>query len=123
MDDAGCVRLSKCVGHRDRAIQSVGQPHSLAGDQAIERLARDKLHHDEVDAVGRTNVINRDDIRVVQRRGGLGFLNEAPFTLRIGDFIGRQNLDRDESAEACVAGLVDHPHPAFSQFFQDFVVR
>src|ERR1700690_3819966 len=60
---------------------------------------------------------------MIEGRSGLCFLNEAALSLRVSDLIVRQNLDRDEAIQACVAGFVDHTHAAFAELLDDFVVR
>ena len=37
--DAGAVRRGECVGHLRRDAQRFGEPHALARDQLIQRLA------------------------------------------------------------------------------------
>ena len=52
---------------------------------------------------------------MVQGAGGLGFLNEAPLALGIGDLVRGQHLDGDDAVEMRVAGLVDDAHAAFAE--------
>jgi len=66
--------------------------------------------------------MNGDDLRVVQRRGGFGPLDESSFALGVSDLLGGQDLDCDKAIEARVPHLVDHPHPAFAQLLEDLVV-
>jgi len=51
--------------------------HPLPRDQPVERLARHELHDDEVDALRRLDLVDRDDVRVVEGGGGSSFLDEA----------------------------------------------
>ena len=46
-----------------------------------------------------------DDVRVVERRGGLRLLDEAALSFRAGDPLGRQDLDGDEAVEVQVLAL------------------
>ena len=49
------------------------------------------------------DVVDRNEIRMIQRGGGLGLLHEPPLTLRI---------DRYQAVEMCISRLVHHPyHP------------
>ena len=81
------------------------------------------LHSDEIDAIRLIDVINRNDVGMVQRRGRPCFLHKAPLALRVGDLLGRQYLEGDEALQMAVAGLVDHAHTALAELFGDFVVR
>ena len=69
----------------------------------------------------RSDVVDGDDVRMVERARRLGLLNEALLALRIGDLVVRQHLDGDDTIEVCVAGLVDHTHPALAELRFDSV--
>jgi hypothetical protein len=87
------------------------------------RLARYVLHGDEDGAVGFTRIVNRDDVGVVQGRGGFGFLYEAQPVLGVGVSVGRQDLDGDQTIQVRVTGFVDFAHAALAQLLDDAVVR
>src|SRR5713101_2624732 len=59
---------------------------------------------------------------MVESRCCLGLLNEPPLSFRIGDFLGRENLDGDEPVQVRVPSLVHHAHAAAPQGFNDLVV-
>jgi hypothetical protein len=48
----------------------------MARDKRVEALPSDVLHHDEIVAVCRLDFVNRDDVWVIQRRGGVRFLDK-----------------------------------------------
>jgi len=60
----------------------------LRGISSSSRLTGHVLHGDEVDAVGLVDVIDRDDVRVIERRRCLRFLDEAALSLRVGNPFG-----------------------------------
>jgi hypothetical protein len=91
----------------------------LAG---IERRAVDILHHHEVDAIERVNLVDGDDIRVIQSRSGLGLLHEAALAVRIGHLFGRQEFDGDEAVQARVPRFVHHTHATLADLFEQLVV-
>ena len=63
-----CTAKSSAVrGGSGAAAQSVAQ-----------RLAFEQLRHDVRRAVVAADVVDREDVRVIQRRGGARFLLEAP---------------------------------------------
>ena len=91
VDDAGGVRLRQRVGDLNRVATSRRRAAgSFRAITLIERLALDELHRDEVDAVFAADVVDGDDAGMVQRRGGLRFLDEAAAAGGIGGRFGRQ---------------------------------
>ena len=110
MDDAGRVGGGERVRQRDRDPQRLAEAHPLARDEALQRLARDELHDDVVDALGRLDLVDRDDVRVVERGGGAGLLDETGAAVRVDVPLGGEDLDRDLAPEAGVAGPVDLAH-------------
>ncbi len=123
MNDAGGVSLGEPVGNGNGALQRFHQPHPLAWDHPIERLPRNVLHDYEVDVIFRSDVVNGDNVRMIQGRGGLGFLHKPLSALGVGRLAGKQNLDGDHAPQPGVASLVNRAHSALSQFLQDFVMR
>ena len=71
----------------------------------------------------RGDVVDDDDVRVAEGRGGLGLLDEAASALGVGDLAGRQDLDGDGPVEVGVDGLVDGAHAAFADLFGDPVMK
>ena len=69
------------------------------------------------------NVVNRADVGVIQRGGGLGFALKTGEGLRIVSYIFGQEFERDEAMQPRVLGLVHHAHSAAAQFLDDAVVR
>ena len=69
-------------------------------------LARHVLHHQVVGAILVRDIVQCDDVGMIQRGGRAGFLQEAPLALRIGDLIGRKNLDSDVAMQAGIARAI-----------------
>jgi hypothetical protein len=67
------------------------------------------------------DVEERADVRVRERRDGLGFTIETPPCLRIGGQGRREDLDRDGAVQARVVRFVDLPHPAGAGAGEDLV--
>ena len=107
--------LARSVGDRDRDLHGVPKAHALSWDQGVEALAGHVLHDDEVDAVGRFDLVDRDDVRMVQGGGGTCLLHEPPTAALVGHTVGGEHLDRHVPAEARVARAVDLAHPARTQ--------
>ena len=61
------------------------EAHPLPRNERVEALAPDVLHHDEVVAVRRLDLVDRDDVRMIECRGGLRLLHEAAATILVGE--------------------------------------
>ena len=76
------------VGDRDRDAQHLREAHPLPGNERIEALAPDVLHHDEIVAVRRLDLVNGDDVWMIECRGGLRLLHEAAAAILVGEAVG-----------------------------------
>ena len=65
--------------------------------------------------------MNRDDVRMIERRGRLRLLHEAAATALVGDAIGGQHLDGDVAAEPWIAGAIDLAHAPGANKAEDLV--
>ena len=65
--------------------------------------------------------VNRQDVRVIEGRGGARFVQEAAHPLRIAGELGAQHFQRDRAAEGRIDGLVDLAHAAAAQQVLDLV--
>ena len=110
---AGCELTAEGDGPRDLKAPGRNGPR--------ERPPVHPLHHDERPAVLIADVVDRADIRVIQRGGGAGLQLETPSPVGIGRQRRRQELDRDAACEASVAPLVDLAHPARRREGLDFI--
>src|SRR5262245_61772756 len=80
---------TKCLGNRQRTLP----------DAVRERLPFEILHHQVVDAVLLADVIERADIRMIQRRDRASFPLETLPKFRIaGEMLG-EDFDRNCSVE------------------------
>src|SRR5208282_3495449 len=86
-----------------------------------ERLAFEIFHDQEVAAILRTNVVERADIRMLERRNSFCFALHALSQFRVRGKMRRQNLDSNNSVEARVLGAVDFAHPARAQRRLNFI--
>ncbi len=86
MDDSGRVCGGQRVGDLRRILQCGANGKAFAPDQVIQRFARHVLHRNVADGLAfyflSVDVIDCDDVRVIQRRSSLGFLNESLFAVR-----------------------------------------
>ncbi len=77
-----------------------------------QRLPFQILHHQEVGAVLRTDVVKRADIRMLQRGDGFGFPLHALFQFRVRRKMRGQNLDGNRALQPRVLGAIHLAHPA-----------
>ena len=122
MDDAGGVGDLQGVGHLDGVLQHLRNAQAALGNQIDQRFALHVLHHHEFGVAFRNDVVNGDDVGVVQRGGGLRFLDEAAAALGIARAGAGENFDGDKPVEAGVLGLPDFAHASGAELFQELIV-
>ena len=121
MHDAGGM------GHRQRLRDLIAQPPGFpqrnCGVQQplAQRLAVDKFLHDETAAFLFSNFVNRDNVRMIQRRGDSRFPFKSLQPVRVAGEFGGQNLDSHFAAQAQVTRAVNLAHPTGAKGFQYFV--
>jgi hypothetical protein len=72
-----------------------------------ERLPFQVLHDEEIDPVLAADVVERADVRVVQRGDRARLAIEAFPELRVRRQRFREDLDRDRAIEPRIAGAID----------------
>ena len=84
--------------------------------QALFQVASlDVAHGDEEDVLGRPGLVDRHDVRVVDRRGQLRLAQEAVTERLVLGEPGSQQLQRDTPLEPQILGQVDDAHAAPAQ--------
>ena len=68
-----------------------------------------------------TDVVDREDVRVIQRGGSAGFLIESRKASRVAGEGRRQHFDRDITSEPRVSRPIDFAHAARAGRYEDFV--
>jgi hypothetical protein len=68
-----------------------------------------------------TDVVDGEDVGMVQRRGGAGFLLEAAQALGVPGEGCRQNLYGDVAPETRIARAIDLAHAPGAKSAQDFI--
>ena len=96
-------------GDLPRVIERLSRSDSALLYQLAQLFAFEQLGDDVRRAFMVADVVNRQDVRVVQRRGGERFLLEAAQTIRIPGELGGQNFDGDLAIESRVAA--NRPRP------------
>ena len=86
-----------------------------------QRFAIDEFGSDKVGARVGANFVNGENIRMIQSRGGLSFLNKALHAQLVGSYSLRQNLQGHLAIERGVLRQIHFTHSAFAQLRADFV--
>ena len=131
MDDARAMRRVERVADLDRDPQRLAGGSGPARQTLGQRLAFEILQHQKANRVtseagsGRgpalADVVERADVRMIERRDRARFALEAVAELRIGRELRRQNFDRDRAIEARVARPIDFAHAARANERDDFI--
>ena len=121
MNDAFAMRCHHRVGDRDGNLEQFRKWQRTPAQALLERLSIEKLHHDEVVAVGARHVVNRAYVRVVQGRNGPRFTLEPRAELGIVAEAIRCQLEGDDAVQTGIAGFVHFAHAARTCEFEDLV--
>ena len=101
-------RARHAIEDRERARWRHGL---LALQQPAEVGSLDVAHRDEQHAVGLVGIVDRDHVRMIQRRRQARLAQEPLPELLVLSELGRQQLQRDMPVEPLVVGEVDDRHP------------
>ena len=113
MDQAG--GMGGVEGARDLVDQGHGPvdgQRTLARDRSFEILARHVAHGDEQLAIGLARLVDRQDVRMVERRRQPRLADEPLADRRDVRGVRPQDLERDMAPEPKVVGEIDRAHPA-----------
>ena len=86
MDNAFCTGRVECIGDLDAEAENQFRIHRAIADAVLQRHAVQILHRNERSPLLVINLVNRADIRVVQRRRGLRLTLKAGKSLWIFGF-------------------------------------
>ena len=111
--DAALMSVAEAAADLDQHVDLLAERQRFRPPQHdLEVGAGQQLHRDEGDATVLAELVDDDDVRVLQPRGGLGLDLEALAAVRVEAAVAGQRLERDLALEGLVSGPVDHPHPA-----------
>ena len=79
------------------------------------------LQHEEVDTVLMTDIEQRADVRMIERRDRPRLALEALAQLRVRGERRGQNFDRDDALETRIAGAIHLAHTAFAERGENLV--
>ena len=117
------VRRVDRRGNLEREVEHGVDRHRVPADRLGERAPVEQLHGEEALPLALLDRVDRADVRVVQRRRRARLAQEALDGGRRRRQLGRQELERDDPAEAEILGLVDDTHAAGAETIDDPVMR
>ncbi len=115
MDDAGFVRGVEGIGELPRDVQRLRDRERPGGEPSGQGVALDELEHQRRLLAVLDHVIDRRDVRVVERCQGTRLALESRDGIGVGRNPRRHELDRHVAPEAHITRPVDFPHAAGSE--------
>src|SRR5207244_3409356 len=94
---------------------------SMVANQFAQRLAVDVFHRDEVRAIVLADLINMSNVRMVKRRCGLSFANEALHSVAIDGNLSGQNLQCNFTIQLSILRQIHFAHSTRANLCADFV--
>src|SRR6185503_15890043 len=119
MNDASLVRGGERVSNLQTDQQRGFEFERTAGDELAHVLAFNKLHRDEVNAVDFIEVVDRADVRMVQRRRELRFSFKSFEISLFGAELRRDDFDYNRTIEFGIGGFVNRALPAHPELVGD----
>ena len=123
MGDAFVVGCADGIGHGDGDLEKPLERQSLGRDEVAEHVSVDHLHGDEGNSPFLFDRINRDNVRMIERRDRLGLSLEPPETLLVREHFSGQELERHLSVQLRVLGEIHRAHPTLTEFPQHPVME
>ena len=122
MHDARAVRFGQPLPDLRSDVDGVVHLQRPARDPLLERLPRVVRHHEVELPVGRlVDLVDGADVRMIEGRRGLGFLQEPLLGGLVAGQIRWQQLNGDLALEAGILREVDDAHAALAQLGPDLV--
>lgn len=121
VDDPLRVGHGQALRHLDRVVEGLAHRERALRKPRRQRVSLQELRHHVGRAIVGPDVVHGQDVGMVQRAGGAGFLLEATDAFGVLGDRGGQDLDRHFAPEAGVAGAIDLAHPAGADERQDLI--
>src|SRR5262249_28070883 len=122
MNDPALVRPGERIGDLDRVVDGAAHVEPTASDDVLQESALDVLHRDEVEPLERADLVDRDDVRMIQRGRSARFPGQPrPAVVVARDHPG-DNFQGHGTLELLVETLVDLAHAAPAEQLQDLEV-
>ena len=121
VDDPLVVSSRESVRELQRILHGLAHRQGAQSEPRAQRLALEQLRDHVERAVGLAEIVNRQDVRMGQRRDRLGLALEAREGLRAPGELPGEDLDRNLPVQARVPGPVHLAHPASAERCLDLV--
>jgi hypothetical protein len=121
MQDSLLVRGGQAVCDLGRKVERRAHREGAARQPGAQRLPVEQLRHDVGGAIEDADVVDREDVRMIQRGCGARFLLEALQPARIGGCVRGQNLDRDVTTGSRIPAAIDLAHASRAEQRVDLV--
>jgi hypothetical protein len=122
MHDAALMRGGEAVGDLGGDVEDGAHRHRALLDDRSQIAPFDVLHDDEGRAVVGADLVDRHDVRMIERGGGTRLLREARQRVLLRGEPRREHLDRDFAPELRIACDKDFAHAARADRAEHFVV-
>src|ERR1051326_2948937 len=93
-------------------LQSLIKRQLPFGESVGKRLPFQIFHHQKINAILRSHVMQGADVRMLKGRDSFGFAIEALLQIRIIRKMGRQYLDGNRAVESGIASPINLSHTA-----------
>ncbi len=121
MHHAAAMRFVQRVRNLRAQFQHLFQRQGALLETLRQRLALDALHHQIVDSVLMTDVVQHADVWMIQAGDGFCFALEPLLVYRIRRKLRGQNLDGNAALQPRITRTVHLAHSARTQRREDFV--
>ena len=122
VQDSALVSVMHGASHRRHQARGIAGVVPEPGGQECEIAAFDQLHAEIVVALVLTHLIDRDNMRMIEVRGGLGLKSEAEQVIIGREPPGPNHLECQNAIQADLASTVDHSHAPLRDHALQFVV-
>src|SRR5437899_919892 len=111
MRDSRRVRGRQTIGYASQQLHNLAPSALLGAGPILQRAAVDKLRNQILPTLELVRIVDRKNVRMVQRRGHLRLALEAASRRHIGEIAG-EKLDRHGTIELGIETSIDRAHAA-----------
>jgi hypothetical protein len=122
VEDAAHVRMMHCFGRRRHQARRGAGVVAILPQPAGQAAAGDQLHAEVALPLVLAHLVDRDDVRVVERGDRLSLVLEPPQLVLAGELGGADHLEGDGAVETDLPRLVHQAHAAAAELARQLVV-
>src|SRR5262249_12552099 len=105
------------AGHLNGDLQRIAQTEGT--DFFTQSLPFDKFRRDEMRMGFLSDFMNGNDVRMIERGGSFGFLDESPKTLVVAGKSSRQKFERNAPIQPAIFSQIHLAHSTFAEQTQN----